>query len=82
MGGLSDRIGRRKGLNLALNGTATILWAVIIYTPGLSLSLFVVLGLLTGLCSSGMIIGFAFCKESVPAHLSGNRYPAWSTWES
>jgi MFS family permease len=71
LGGLSDRIGRRKPLYLAGCLVATLGWAIIIFNTGLSLEIFIGLVLLTGFASGGMVSGFAFGKESVPAHLSG-----------
>jgi sugar phosphate permease len=71
LGGLSDRIGRRKPLYIAACGAAIVLWAAIIFLPFLPLSIFVVLILLAGFASGGNIIGFAFSKESVPLQLSG-----------
>ncbi len=71
VGGLSDRIGLRKPLYIAGNITLVGAWAVIIFVPALPLVLLVGLLLLAGLASGGMIISFAFVKESVPAHLGG-----------
>jgi MFS family permease len=42
-----------------------------IYLPGLPLWLFVVLIALTGVATGGMILSFAWSKESVPARLGG-----------
>lgn len=70
-GGLSDRIGRRKpfyvGCNFALVGA----WSGIIFIPHLPLPLLTGLLLFAGLASGGMIISFAFIKESVPHDLGG-----------
>lgn len=71
IGGLSDRIGRRKPLYLTGCLVATLGWAIIIFATGLSLGVFTGLVLLTGFASGGMVSGFAFSKESVPTHLSG-----------
>jgi MFS family permease len=71
MGGLSDRIGRRKPLYLAGCLVNSCGWALIIFFPDLSFGLFIFLIVLTGLGGGGTIIGFAFSKESVPAHLAG-----------
>ena len=71
VGGLSDRIGLRKPLYIAGNLILVGAWAVIIFVPALPMVLLIGLLLLAGLASGGMIISFAFVKESVPAHLGG-----------
>ncbi len=71
LGGLSDRLGRRKPLYLAGGFCSTLAWAAMIYLPGLPLSWFVALLLLAGFATGSMIIGFAFAKESVPPQLAG-----------
>jgi MFS family permease len=71
MGGLSDRIGRRKPLYLAGCIVNSCGWALIIFFPNLSFGLFIFLVVLTGFGGGATIIGFAFSKESVPAHLAG-----------
>ena len=71
VGGLSDRIGLRKPLYIIGNITLVGAWGVIIFVPALPVILLVGLLLLAGLASGGMIIGFAFIKESVPSHLGG-----------
>ncbi|MEA3240306.1 MAG: MFS transporter, partial [Pseudomonadota bacterium] len=70
-GGLSDRIGLRKPLYVVCNITLVIVWSIIIFVPSLPLPLLTGLILFAGLASGGMIIGFAFIKESVPADLGG-----------
>ncbi|MDD5285385.1 MAG: MFS transporter [Desulfuromonadaceae bacterium] len=71
LGGMSDRIGRRKVLYAASNFIAVAAWAPIIFIPGLPVGILTALLLVAGFASGGMIIGFAFAKESVPARLSG-----------
>ena len=71
LGAASDRWGRRKPLYLAGNVLALGCWAVVTLVPGLPLPLLIAALLTAGFASGGMIIGFAFAKESVPAHLSG-----------
>jgi MFS family permease len=71
MGALSDRLGRRKPLYLAGALVSALGWAVMIFWPGLPVEGFLVFAALTGLATGGMIIGFAFSKESVPSRYSG-----------
>jgi MFS family permease len=71
LGSLSDRIGRRKPLYLTGCLVAAAGWAMAIFVPGLSIELFVVLVAVIGLASGGVMIGFAFSKESVPPNLAG-----------
>ena len=71
MGALSDRLGRRKPLYLAGAVVSTLGWSGMIFWPGLPVKGFLVLAALTGLATGGMIIGFAFSKESVPSRYSG-----------
>jgi sugar phosphate permease len=71
LGALSDRIQRRKPLYLVGNIIATIGWFLILYKPAHPLWLLIVLMIITGLASGGMIIGFAFAKESVPVSNAG-----------
>jgi MFS family permease len=70
-GGLSDRIGLRKPLYVVCNIALVGAWSVIIFVPSLPLPLLTGLLLFAGLASGGMIIGFAFIKESVPPDLGG-----------
>ncbi len=64
-GALSDTIGRRKPIYLAGCLISTAGWFVLFYAP-LSLAAFVVVSALTSLASGGVVIGFAYTKESVP----------------
>jgi MFS family permease len=71
LGGLSDRLGRRKPLYLLgclLNSAG---WSLIIFLPNLSLSVFLLLVVIVGFGGGAVIIGFAFSRESVPPHLVG-----------
>jgi len=70
-GGLSDRIGRRKPLYLAGCVLGCLGWAVLLFVPGLPLGVVSALVLGVGFVSGGMIIGFAFVRESVPPSLAG-----------
>jgi len=71
LGALSDRIGRRKLLYATANIIVAAAWIPIIFIPALPVTVLTALLLLAGFASGGMIIGFAFAKESVPARLSG-----------
>ena len=70
-GVLSDRIGRRKPLYVVGCILGCVGWSVILLVPGLPLALLAALVLGVGFVSGGMIIGFAFVKESVPPSLTG-----------
>jgi len=70
-GGLSDRIGLRKPLYVGCNIALAATWGLIIFIPSLPLLLLSGLLLFAGLASGGMIISFAFIKESVPHDLGG-----------
>ncbi|MFH1060731.1 MAG: MFS transporter [Pseudomonadota bacterium] len=70
-GALSDRIGQRKPIYLAGGIIGTLGWAAMLYLPVLPLMAFIAIGLLVGLGTGSMILGFAFGKESVPAQLAG-----------
>ncbi len=74
LGAFSDRIQRRKPLYLFGNIIATVGWFFILYMPGHPLWLLIVLIIITGMASGGMIIGFAFAKESVPVNAAGAVY--------
>lgn len=71
LGAASDKLGRRKLLYAIANVVATAAWAVIVFIPNLPMPFLNALLILAGFASGGMIIGFAFAKESVPARLSG-----------
>lgn len=71
LGALSDRIQRRKPLYLFGNIIATVGWFLILFKPAHPLWLLIVLIIITGMASGGMIIGFAFAKESLPVNAAG-----------
>ena len=71
LGRLSDRLGRRKPLYLVGTILAACGWATMIFVPGLSLTVFTALALATGISSGGIVLSFAYAKESVPPHLAG-----------
>jgi MFS family permease len=70
-GSLSDRIGRRKPLYVIGCAALTLSWAAIIFVPGLPIAALVALLIVIGFSAGGIIIGFAYVKESVPTHLAG-----------
>ena len=71
MGALSDKIGRRKPLYLGGAIVALVGWAAALYLPGLKPWMVIAILIIVGWGAGGMIIGFAFAKESVPLHLAG-----------
>lgn len=70
-GALSDRLHRRKLPILVGGSIAALLWAVLIYVPGLPKFMLVAIMAGLGLASGVVVIGFAFCKESAPTSLAG-----------
>ena len=70
-GALSDRFGKRKPLYLIGTFFVAFFWGVIILIPGLPLPVLAGALVGAGAASGGMIIGFAYGKESVPMHLAG-----------
>jgi MFS family permease len=70
-GPLSERIGRRKPILLAGLVVSALLWAAILFLPGLGSVALVALLLAVGISSAAFIVVFAFAKESVPARLGG-----------
>ena len=70
-GGLSDHLGHRKPLYALGCLILLVGWSVILLVPALPVWLLVLLLTLVGFFSGNMIIGFAFAKESAPAHLAG-----------
>ena len=70
-GGLSDHTGRRKPLYIVGCTMALAGWAVVVYAGNLPLTALFTMLVIIGLGSGGMIISFAFVKESVPATLTG-----------
>jgi nitrate/nitrite transporter NarK len=70
-GPLSQRIGRRKTPYLAGLVVTQALWALIVWVPGWSRPMLVVLLAALGVAASAFILDFAFAKESVPARYAG-----------
>jgi hypothetical protein len=48
-----------------------LLWAIVLFVPGVGGAALVALLIAVGLASGAFILTFAFAKESVPAHLGG-----------
>jgi MFS family permease len=71
LGAFSDRICRRKAPYLVAIVTTAAAWLIALYVDDLPLGVFVAFAMLAGFASGGIIIGFAFVKESVPAELAG-----------
>lgn len=70
-GGLSDRLGRRRGLYAAATWLLLLLWSVLLLGPRLPSAMLWPLLAVLGFLSGAMIVGFAFVKESVAPHLAG-----------
>ncbi len=71
MGAISDRIGLRKPLYFWGNVVATAGWLFMVYVSNHPMWLLMALSILVGFASGGIIVGFAFVKESVPIELAG-----------
>jgi sugar phosphate permease len=71
LGAFSDRLGKRKPIYATGCFLTLIGWTFILLVPGHSYPLLVALLITTGFASGGMIIGFAFAKESVPPAYAG-----------
>ena len=70
-GDLSDRIGRRKPIYLVGGLISTIGWIVMFFVTGLPLTAFIVIAAITSFSCGAVILGFAYCRESVPTQYSG-----------
>lgn len=71
MGGLSDRIGRRKPPYVVGCFVGCAGWSLILFMPQLPIWLMTLLVGIVGFASGTMILGFAIVKESVPPSLTG-----------
>jgi MFS family permease len=71
VGGLSDRLGRRRPLMLAGSALTTLSLAAILYVPDLSLAALSALFLANGFTGAVMLLGFACGKEHNPPAASG-----------
>jgi MFS family permease len=70
-GPLSQRIGRRKPIYVAGLAASMLLWAMVVFLPGLPRPVLVALLLCVSVACGAFIVTFAFAKESVPARLGG-----------
>jgi sugar phosphate permease len=70
-GNLSDRSGRRKSVYMACCALIAAAWALVIFNPGQPLVVLMGLLMLIGFAAGGVIIGFAYLKETVPSQLGG-----------
>lgn len=70
-GHLSDAIGRRKPIYLYGSGISAVGWIVMFYVKALPLAVFVVIAALTSLAIGGVVLGFAYGRESVPLRFLG-----------
>ncbi|HTZ72962.1 MAG TPA: MFS transporter [Candidatus Aquilonibacter sp.] len=70
-GDLSDRIGRRKPIYLAGGLISTVGWFVMFFVNGLPLAAFIPIAAITSFSCGAVILGFAYCRESVPTQYSG-----------
>jgi len=69
-GAFSDRLRERKPLYVIGSLCALVLWSVVVLAPPSPTVLLVML-IAAGFVSGCMVTGFAYAKESVPAHLAG-----------
>ena len=70
-GPLSERLGRRKPLYAGGLAAAMVLWAIVVFVPGLPVPALVALLLAVSVVSSAFILTFVFARESVPTRLAG-----------
>jgi MFS family permease len=71
MGLVSDRLHRRKPIYVVSALIATAAWIVVIVVPELPRGVLVTLLVVAGCASAGVMVGFAYAKESAPAALAG-----------
>lgn len=67
----SEKILQRRKPYLVGSICALISWSMVFLIPGLPVPVLVILLLTAGISSGGMILGFAWSKESVPTYLTG-----------
>jgi MFS family permease len=71
MGWLSDRLGTRRGVIMAGLGMALASLALVLYAPGLPLTLVALLFVLNGAGGATMVLTFASARDANPRELSG-----------
>jgi sugar phosphate permease len=70
-GGLSDRIGLRKPIYLFGAVISSAGWIAMFTLQSLSLSAFIVIATITSFSCGAVIVGFAYCRESVSPRYFG-----------
>ena len=70
-GPLSERLGKRKPILIAGLVVTGLIWAAILFVPGVTGTTLVVLLVAAGIASGPFVVVFAFAKESVPARVGG-----------
>ena len=70
-GWISDRLGRRRLPMAVAAAISLVCWLVLLYVPGIPLSVAWVLLFAIGASSAGMVISYAVARESSPVKVSG-----------
>lgn len=70
-GHLSDLIGRRKPIYLLGSFVSAAGWIAMFYVRALPLPIFIAIAALTSLAIGGVVLGFAYGRESVPPQFLG-----------
>ena len=68
---ISQRMGRRKRPIVAGLVATALLWAVVVFVPGLSRTVLVAVLMATAFAAGAAMLTFPFAKESVPPRLAG-----------
>lgn len=71
LGSLSDRVGLRKPFLVYGAVISLLCWLPLLFIPNLPIWLLVALVIMIGISAGGVIVSFAYVKESVPAALAG-----------
>src|SRR5690242_11081906 len=71
-GDISERVGRRKSLYVAGALISAIGWGVMFFVTSLPLTAFIAIAAVTSFACGATILGFAYCKESVPLQQTGS----------
>jgi len=70
-GHLSDRIGKRKPIYLLGSAVSATGWAAMFYIPALPLAAFIAIAMVTSIAIGGVVLGFAYGRDSVPPKFLG-----------